>query len=183
MDTTPDTTSSCQDRPTPWMPLDALVERWASFGRQTGTAAATKATSEAFAAIAEEREALHAYNRLDKPQHTGQVHQAYQLNRHEYILAALYKAATHWFNTACALEAYLECGSIDEAGTTLEQDLYPLIGDVLEQRERVWCITLAIIREQVRSYRIRPSCIEPSSAIVRDDGPQGDVGRRQACNW
>lgn len=183
MYTTPCTISSCQDRPVPWMPLDGLVELWASFGKQAGTAAATTATSEAFAAIAEEREALHAYNRLDKPQHTGQVHQTYQLNRHEYILAALYKAATHWFNTACALEVYLEHGSIDEEGTTLEQDLHTLIGHVLEERERVWYITLAIIREQVQSYRIRHSCIEPSPAIVRDGGPQGDARRRHACNW
>ncbi|HEY6540891.1 MAG TPA: hypothetical protein VIZ18_08145 [Ktedonobacteraceae bacterium] len=50
--------------PAPWMPLDPLTELWAAFGREATNPAAALAVSRAFAALADEREAVHALNWL-----------------------------------------------------------------------------------------------------------------------
>ena len=153
----------------PWMPLDALVERWAAFGKEARTAAATRASGEAFAALAEERDALHAYNRLDEHQ-AGAMYHAHRLNRYEYILESLSLAATHWFNAACALGEDLEQGPWDgEENTTIEQDLQTLIGQAFTQRERVWSIALAVLHEQVQDYQAWNGSIEVASVLVQED--------------
>jgi hypothetical protein len=48
--------------PPPWMPLGPLTELWAAFGREATNHEALLAASEAFAALAEEREAIRHLN-------------------------------------------------------------------------------------------------------------------------
>ena len=101
--------------------------------------------------MAEERSALHAYNYLDEQHHAGPIHHTYQLSSHESTIESLSQAATYWFNVVCALEAHLEYGPVDEEDTASEHDLQAPIGHVLEQRERVWSIGLAVLQEQVQA--------------------------------
>lgn len=61
------------EAPTPWIPLDALHELWAHFGREATTPAATEATSTAFAALAAECKALSATNWIKQQAHTRQT--------------------------------------------------------------------------------------------------------------
>jgi hypothetical protein len=51
----------------PWMPPDAVVDRWAPFAREATTTAALTATGHAFAAPGLERTALHCHT-LARPE-------------------------------------------------------------------------------------------------------------------
>src|ERR1700680_5048436 len=53
-----------QPPPAPWMPLGPLTELWAAFGKEAKSREALLAASAAFAALADEREALHNLNWL-----------------------------------------------------------------------------------------------------------------------
>ncbi len=50
--------------PAPWMPLGPLTDLWAAFSKEATSREALLAASEAFAALADEREALHTLNWL-----------------------------------------------------------------------------------------------------------------------
>ena len=89
-----------------WIPLDELISLWAAFGREGTTAAATRVTSAAFAALAEEREALHAYIVVEGRSRTKQGIQA--VGRHQGSIEALSLAATYWYDMARALEEHSE---------------------------------------------------------------------------
>lgn len=54
--------ATLQPPPAPWMPLGPLTELWAAFSREATSREALLATSEAFAALTAEREALHTLN-------------------------------------------------------------------------------------------------------------------------
>jgi hypothetical protein len=89
----------CFAHAAPWMPLDDLHAQWAAFGRRASTEAATMATSEAFAALAEEREALHAYTHAPQwCRRTGCL----VVGLHEGSMDGLRVAAMHWYAAACA---------------------------------------------------------------------------------
>ena len=51
-------------QPAPWMPLGPLTELWAAFGKEATSREALLAAREAFAALADEREAIHTLNWL-----------------------------------------------------------------------------------------------------------------------
>jgi hypothetical protein len=55
---------SPQPPPAPWMPLGPLTELWAAFGKEATSREALLAASAAFAALADERQALHNLNWL-----------------------------------------------------------------------------------------------------------------------
>ncbi len=50
--------------PAPWMPLGPLTELWAAFGKEATSREALLAARSAFAALADEREAIHTLNWL-----------------------------------------------------------------------------------------------------------------------
>src|SRR6266571_4440138 len=96
--------SACDQSPeyagpnAPWMPLDALSERWAAFGKEATTAFATRATSHAFAALAEEGTALrHCITASRQQRWSGATCWSERFNEHECAIRALTQAATYWF--------------------------------------------------------------------------------------
>ncbi len=123
----------------PWIPLDALIERWAAFGKEATTVFATRATSTAFAALTEERTALRHYTAASKEWQYGVAACWSQMfNEHECAINALTQAAAHWFDVAYAIECHTAtCSQADEV---TQRDLYALLAHALEQRLRVWTI-------------------------------------------
>src|SRR5712691_2312831 len=81
----------------PWVPLDALADLWAAFGKEATTAAATSATSKAFAALAAERDALRHFNLARQEQRRSLVAPSSTWFRassdHDYAIELLSKAA------------------------------------------------------------------------------------------
>jgi hypothetical protein len=143
--------------PAPWMPLGPLTELWAAFGREATSREALLAASEAFAALAEEREAIHHLNwaapawpyksvAADPTVYSLLVTQ-------EAIIEALSRAATHWYEAAHALVEYagqLPSREREEQWKSPEQDLDTLIGYTLSQRVRVWAIAHSLLAEQMQ---------------------------------
>jgi len=136
----------------PWMALDALIEQWGSFGKEATTAAATTATSKAFAALTEERTALRHYTLASKQQWwNGGASWSEMFTEHECAIHALTQAAAHWFDVAYALECHVAtCAQDDE---TTQQDLHALLVQALEQRLRVWTIAHHLLQERVARYQ------------------------------
>src|SRR5260370_24746530 len=56
-----------RSRPAPWMPLGPLTELWAAFSKQATSREALLAASEAFAALADDRQAIHNPHWLPLP--------------------------------------------------------------------------------------------------------------------
>ena len=173
--------SSQSDRPPmppPWMPLDALVDLWAAYGKVATSIAACKAVSAAFTALAEEREALQDANTLTKQHESSTGARFYgrplPFISQELVLESLRQAAAHWFEAACALSQQARIPLVYETLELLPPglDLRTLIGSALLQRERVWAIAHALLVEQVRPYRdLVAEEIIPASA----DHPEDEV--------
>lgn len=160
----------------PWMPLEPLMELWATYGRNAGSVSALKATSAAFAALAEEREALQSAmalaRRLDWTQERTRAYQALQppdqyphhaVSQQE-IVEALTHAAAHWY------EAVLLLAEVNDALTASacdDLDYATFIGSTFQQRARVWAIAQALLEEQVSPYR---ALLEQGEAV-----PTGEV--------
>jgi len=164
------------------MPLEGLAHLWGMYGQVASHAEAFQAVSAAFAALAEEREAmsifnglserhqrLAASNALDAPLHTA--------TRHQSIIARLTEAASHWFEAACALSAEMHAPLIgSEEAVPAGLDMDTLIGYTLAQRERVWAIAHALLIEQIRPYESRweeqgmPEVFPPFTSADPDEG-------------
>lgn len=141
-----------------WMPLDELAELWAAYGSAARGVEALTATSAAFAALAEEREALHAATLLTSIDWRSRVAPAFGKPRHflqqQEIIESLSRAAAHWFEAVRALsneESAPSSGREDPLPPDL--DLDTLIGYTLAQRARIWEIAHALLTEQLRPYR------------------------------
>jgi hypothetical protein len=147
--------------PAPWMPLDPLTELWAAFGREATHPAAALAASHAFAALADEREAVHALNWLfpswlPSTPRTGAAAAPSVFSLllgQEAIIEALSRAAAHWYEATRALLEYAEqprtCEGVEQAESAA-LDLDTLIGYTLSQRVRVWAITHSLLAEQLQ---------------------------------
>jgi len=135
----------------PWIPLDALIERWAAFGKEATTVFATRATGTAFAALTEERTALRHYTAASKEwQCDVATCWSQMFNEHECAINALTQAAAHWFDVAYAVECHTAtCSQADEV---TQRDLHALLAHALEQRLRVWTIAHHLLHEQVMHY-------------------------------
>ncbi|MGH2493130.1 MAG: hypothetical protein ACRDIV_00325 [Ktedonobacteraceae bacterium] len=147
--------------PAPWMPLGPLTELWAAFGKEATSREALLAASHAFAALADEREALHNLNWLAPvwPQSCQRTSAADPasftlLVTQEAIIDALGRAATHWFEAARAL--FEQAGQppssehAHQAESSERPDLETLIGSTLSQRLRVWAIAHSLLGEQLQ---------------------------------
>ncbi len=153
----PPTQAACA-MPPPWMPLDAVLDCWAVFGKATHGSEALRATSAAFVALAEEREALHMANRLadlhggplsalgNEPPFLGQ----------QPVIELLTQAATHWYEAAYLLWQMRPIPhSTEDDPLPPGCDLDTLLGSTLAQRERVWAIAHALLGEHARPSRDR----------------------------
>jgi hypothetical protein len=143
------------------MPLGPLTELWAAFGKEATSRESLLAASSAFAALADEREALHTLNWLAPAWPHSSTHKSAAADpasfslvvTQETIIEALSRAATHWFEAARALVEYAgqppssEC---EEQGESPELDLETLIGYTLSQRVRVWAIAHSLLAEQLQ---------------------------------
>lgn len=149
--------------PAPWMPLDPLTELWAAFGREATSPAAALAVSRAFAALADEREAVHALNWLSpawlpSASRTGAATEpsVYSLLvGQEVIIESLSRAAAHWYEATRALLEYAEQPPRSEGEQKAESpalDLETLIGYTLSQRVRVWAIAHSLLAEQLQQF-------------------------------
>lgn len=144
----------------PWMPLEPLMELWATYGRSAQSVSALKATSTAFAALAEEREALQSAMRLAErvnatPARYQQVYQPPdQYPSHavcqQEIVEALTHAAQHWYEAALLLA---EVDDALSAPACDDLDYSTFIGYTFQQRARVWAIAQTLLEEQVWPYR------------------------------
>jgi len=141
------------------MPLEGLAHLWGAYGQAASHAEAFQAVSAAFAALAEEREALSLFNGLPERQQRVAASNAldaplHLATRHQSIIARLTQAASHWFDAACALFAEMHAPPIgSEEAMPAGLDLDALIGYTLAQRERVWAIVHALLLEQIRPYQ------------------------------
>lgn len=147
--------------PAPWMPLGPLTELWATFSKDATSRAALLAASHAFAALADEREALHNLNWLAPvwpPSFSSNSAAADPASftlfvAQEAIIEALSRAATHWYEAALALVEQAgqpvtsEC---DEQAASLELGRETLIGSTFSQRLRVWAIAHSLLSEQIQ---------------------------------
>src|SRR6202011_3700088 len=94
-----------QPPPAPWMPLGPLTELWAAFGREATSHEALLAASEAFAALAEEREAIRQLNWVALAWSPAFPYKSVAadstvfslLVTQEAVIGALSRAATHWY--------------------------------------------------------------------------------------
>lgn len=154
--------------PAPWMPLDALADLWAAFGREISSPAAALATSCAFAALADEREAVHLFNWLaparGRAGATSETSLYSQLLGQESIIEALSRAATHWYDAARALLDVTEqppAGEDQQQTAPRSHDLERLISSTLAQRLRVWAIAHSLLADQHR--QLFPAQHEPKA--------------------
>jgi hypothetical protein len=148
--------------PAPWMPLGPLTELWAAFGKGATSREALLAVSAAFAALADEREALHILNWLaptwphaSQRESTAADPALFSLFvTQEAVIEALSRAATHWYEAARALVDYAGQPPSTERDEQAESpellDLETLISDTLSQRVRVWAIAHSLLAEQLQ---------------------------------
>lgn len=146
--------------PAPWIPLEPLTELWAAFAREASSTDALLAASRAFAALADERDAIHTLNWLaptwlPSAPRTGAAADPSSFSlllTQEAIIDALSRAATHWHEAVRALVKYAEqppsCER-EEQGESPALDLETLIGYTLSQRVRVWAIAHSLLAEQL----------------------------------
>jgi hypothetical protein len=135
----------------PWVPLDDIAAGWAAFGREAATAAATRAASEAFAALAEERRALRSV--IEAAQGPTQEFSLWSgsFYKSERALEALSDAAMRWLAAAQEVARHANQCSSD---TRDQQHLQDLITQALEQRLRVWTIAQHVLCEQMGLYQM-----------------------------
>ncbi len=148
-------------QPAPWMPLGPLTELWAAFGKEATSRQALLAASAAFAALADEREALHNLNwpapiwpqsALSRSAAADPASFSLFVTQ-EAIIDALSRAAIHWFEAARALVEQAGqplMSERDEQSASPELELETLIGYTLSQRVRVWAIAHSLLSEQMQ---------------------------------
>lgn len=144
----------------PWMPLEPLMDLWAAYGREAESVSALRATSAAFAALAEEREALQ--NAMQLAERVNATPARYQqvvqqpdcypshADAQQSIVEALTRAAQHWYEAALLLA---EATHALTAPACDDLDYATFIGYTFQQRARVWTIAQALLEEQVSPYR------------------------------
>src|SRR5260370_3650064 len=144
------------------MPLGSLTDLWAAFSKEATSREAVIRASEAFAALADEREALHALNWLApawphafQRENTVADPALFSLFvTQEAVIEALSRAATHWYEAARALVDYAGQPPSTERDEQAESpelaDLETLIGDALSQRVRVSAIAHSLLAEQLQ---------------------------------
>ncbi len=152
-----------------WMPLDGLIQLWAAFGNNAcdgpQTVPVLQATSQAFAALAQERLAFRHYTmmcaRRQPPLPPQNQERAWATDDGKLAeptpsgqgspIEALQRAAAHWLEAGDFLEQYAtHCCQEDES---LQHDLRVLMVHARSQRLRVWTIAQHLLQEEVTHAR------------------------------
>jgi hypothetical protein len=131
---------------TAWMPLDALVQEWATFGAQATDAPALTATGMAFLALSWETSALHHRTRAYQHQQRGLRRSA--VRDLGQAMQDLTHATKHWSQVVLWLERLAN----DERSPA--EDLEPvreLMRQVLSQQQRVWTL-MQQVQEDLLAY-------------------------------
>jgi hypothetical protein len=140
---------------------------WATFGNDACEVPQSvdilHATSRAFEALAEERDAFRQYLETAPARHLLPLHRQHSQSaadrRREgdtacidqrWTVTALHLAATHWSEVSRYLKQYAASCQTDEA---LQHDVRVLIAHARSQRLRVWTIAQHLLQEEVTSYR------------------------------
>lgn len=181
------TPPSCSPMPgaeAPWMPLDALMELWATYGRSAESVPALKATSAAFAALAAEREALRTASDLAERERGEQkrgvpplLQQPEQYPYHalarQPLIEALIQAMQYWYEAALLLA---DARQVSVHGPR-DLDYATFIGYTFQQRARVGAIVQALLVEQVVPYQTVLAETTPQSPAtsVSPDPTEGVV--------
>ena len=131
---------------TAWMPLDALIREWATFGARATSAPSLTATGMAFLALSWETSALHHRTWAHQDQQRGRSRSA--MRDLGQSMQDLGHATRHWSQAAL----WLECLANDERQPV--EDLEPvriLLRQVLSQQQRVWTL-MQEVQEDLLAY-------------------------------
>jgi hypothetical protein len=125
----------------PWMPLKGVIQQWAAFGAGVIEVEGLHATSVAFAALAQEREAMQTarYQLALRRPCDLPIERLLGFQRQQPIVSLLGQAASHWYEAASTLAQILEAPSMQEIERLPDGlSLRDLLDAALTQRERVW---------------------------------------------
>ena len=129
-----------------WMPLDGLIEQWGCFGSEATTLPALYATSQAFAALAQEMEALEQRVEIHRSR------QGMDATNLESCLDALMQAWQHWTETIHSLERLV----LGEQKTNADRHaMVSFLTEAMEQRLRVSRLIQEVAQEQLTIARER----------------------------
>ena len=165
----------------PWIPLDDVLAQWAAFGRETSSPEQIEAVSHAFAALAFERQALHAsasFTQARHPTYQTQCPLWNDLIREKApIIALLQQATDQWYEAISLLIASSEeaasfQGNQQPGGRQIAS---ALIGLALEQRLRVWSIVQCLLLEQTTGYRQAMERIPRTDISISPDQQREEV--------
>ncbi len=154
---------------TAWIPLDALIQVWATFGAQAASAPALTATGMAFLALSWETSALHHRTWAYQGQQRGLGRSV--VRRLGQAMQDLSQATTHWSQAALWLErlANDEYQPVDDLEPVRE-----LLRQVLSQQQRVWAL-MQEVQEDLLAYG-QPMSEEPvraSACSASEDQEEG----------
>jgi hypothetical protein len=166
----------------PWIPLDDVLAQWAAFGKEASSAEQIEAVSHAFAALAFERQALHATAPFTQAHHRIYQRQCSHWNdlirEKTPIIAFLQQAADQWYVAISLLLASSEeAAPLQGNQQPGEQIVSTLIGLALEQRLRVWSIAQCLLLEQTTGYRQAMESAPLTSIGVSPDQQREEVGQ------
>jgi hypothetical protein len=164
----------------PWIPLDDVLAQWAAFGKEASSAEQIEAVSHAFAALAFERQALHATAPFTQAHHRIYQRQCSHWNdlirEKTPIIAFLQQAADQWYVAISLLLASSEeAAPLQDNQQPGEQIVSTLIGLALEQRLCVWSIAQCLLLEQTTCYRQAMESAPRTSIGVPPDQQKEEV--------
>ena len=136
---------------TAWIPLDALVQEWATFGTQATDAPTLTATGMAFLALSWEMSALHHRTWAYQDQQRGLRRSAVRWLGQ--TMQDLTHATKHWSQVVLWLERL----ALDEHQQVEDLDaIRSLMQRTLEQQQRVWTL-MQQVQEDLLVYGQQPA--------------------------
>ncbi len=131
-----------------WMPLEDIVEQWATFGGTFLTYPALMTTSTVFSAFSFEASALQHYNETCKAQLNGAEVTARAA--FEQMIEDLQQASSRWISAMYWLERFASGGQHTEITLTLIRTLF---SQATEQLERLGLLTRQVHQSCVLFYQ------------------------------
>ncbi|MBV9690085.1 MAG: hypothetical protein JO202_10305 [Ktedonobacteraceae bacterium] len=134
----------------PWMPLEGLIEQWATLAHEATTPQMRKVIGYAFAALSSEQVALQSYHlatQYDQRRHT--LCWSSPLDAYAPALGDLHEALREWMSVAYALESEARAQSDPACASTLSA----LVMEALTHCQRLSCIAHCVRTEQHARYQ------------------------------
>jgi len=130
------------------MPLEGLIEQWASLAQEATTPQMSKAVSSAFAAFSYEQEALQSYH-LAVHEDPPCLPRPSLLASYELALDELQQGAKAWTSVAYMLESEVRSQRDPGRASTLAT----LVIEALTHSQRLSCIAHVVRTEQQARYQ------------------------------